>query len=205
MPSFAPQAAAAAPIGLASLDDDALDARLLAGRYRGDPIADRLVEVFAALPGRTGWRMLDAALADGIDAVPEAPPELRALLADATDLPPWLDLDLVDAGAMSFWRAGAPTLAVALVYGSLAFGYQFADLSRPLAATGRLERMASRRIGRRAAGRWPSLLPAGCVRAARAGAAACGCGSCTRWCGRGCWDRGAGTSTPGACRSVPPG
>lgn len=48
---------------------------------------------------------------------------------------------------MSFWRAGAPTLAVALVYGSLAFGYQFADLSRPLAATGRLERMASRRIG----------------------------------------------------------
>jgi hypothetical protein len=144
MPSFAPQPPA---IGLAALDDAALDARLLAGRYRGDPLADRLVAVFAALPGRTGWQMLDAALADGIDAVPDAPPELRALLADASGPPSWLDLDLVDAGAMSFWRAGAPALTLALVYGSLAFGYQFADLSRPLAATGRLERMASRRIG----------------------------------------------------------
>lgn len=134
-------------LGLAALDDDALVARLAAGRHRGDPLADALVGVFAALPGRAGWRMLDQALAEGADAVPDAPPELRALLDDAAGPPPWLDLDLVDAGATSFWRAGAPTLAVALVYGSLAFGYQFADLSRPLAATGRLERMASRRIG----------------------------------------------------------
>lgn len=134
-------------VPLSALDDDALIARLAAARHRGDPLADELVTAFATLPGGAGWRLLDQALAEGIDATPDAPLELRALLADAARAPEWLDPDLVEAGALSFWRAGAPVLSLALVYGSLAFGYQYADLSRPLAATGRLERMASRRIG----------------------------------------------------------
>jgi hypothetical protein len=43
-------------------------------------------------------------------------------------------------------------LFLTLTYGSLAFGYQSAHLVRPLAATGRLEQMASRRLGETA--RW---------------------------------------------------
>ena len=119
-------------------------ARLEQGRLEGDPPADRLVEAFRGLPGGAGWRMLDEALAGGVPA--GAPPELAALLDPHRDPPSWLDPDLVDEGAVAFWRVGSPALFLALTYGSLAFGYQSAALVRPLAATGRLERMAPRRL-----------------------------------------------------------
>jgi ER-bound oxygenase mpaB/B'/Rubber oxygenase, catalytic domain len=140
-------------VGIAGLDERELRGRLSAGRHRGDPRADALVARFRKLPGGVGWSMFERALEHGVDAVgDDAPCELRALLEHASRPPLWLDLDLVDAGATSFWRVGLPALAPSLIYGSLAFGYQYGDLSRPLAATGRLERMASRRLGETA--RW---------------------------------------------------
>ena len=139
-------------LGIASLSARELRARIVAGRDLGDPQADALVERFVELPGGEGWKLFERALEDGIDAVGDAPCELRALLEHASRSPAWLDLDLVDAGATSFWRVGLPALAPSLIYGSLAFGYQYGDLSRPLAATGRLERMAPRRLGETA--RW---------------------------------------------------
>jgi hypothetical protein len=140
------------PLGIAELDDAGLRERLEAGRHRGDPAADALVQAFRELPGGVGWELFERALAHGVEAVPDAPAELAALLEEASIAPSWLDLDLVDAGAASFWRAGLPALAPSLIYGSLAYGYQYGDLARPLAATGRLERMASRRLGETA--RW---------------------------------------------------
>ncbi|HEX8715101.1 MAG TPA: oxygenase MpaB family protein, partial [Solirubrobacteraceae bacterium] len=139
-------------LGIAALGEPELRGRLAAGRRRGDPHADALVARFRELPGGAGWKMFERALEHGVDAVEDAPCELRALLEHASGSPSWLDLDLVDAGATSFWRVGLPALAPSLIYGSLAFGYQYGDLSRPLAATGRLERMASRRLGETA--RW---------------------------------------------------
>ena len=120
------------------------DIRLAAARHEGDPAADAVVASFATLPGGEGWRLLDAAL----DATPGTVPTvaLDALIAPLREPPDWLDLDLADAGAVAYWRVGALTLFFTLTYGSLAFGYQTADLVRPLAATGRLERMAARRI-----------------------------------------------------------
>lgn len=129
------------------VDPEDLRRRLRAARHVGDPLADELVAAFRRLPGREGAALLDRALADGAGTVPGAPAALGALLEDASRAPSWLDPALVDAGATSFWRAGAPALVLTLTYGSLAYGYQYADLSRPLAATGRLERMASRRLG----------------------------------------------------------
>jgi hypothetical protein len=140
------------PLGIAGLSEAHLRERLEAGRHRGDPAADALVEAFRELPGGVGWELFERVLEHGLEAVPEAPHELATLLEEASIAPSWLDLDLVDAGAASFWRAGLPALAPSLIYGSLAFGYQYGDLSRPLAATGRLERMASRRLGETA--RW---------------------------------------------------
>lgn len=128
-------------------DPEETRTRLRAARHVGDPLADELVAVFRGLPGREGAALLDRALGEGVDAVPDAPPVLRALLEDASRTPSWHDPALADAGATSFWRAGAPALVLSLTYGALAYGYQYADLSRPLAATGRLERMASRRLG----------------------------------------------------------
>jgi len=117
------------------------ETRLAQARHEGDPAADAVVAAFAARPGGEGWRQLEDAL-DGR----ASPAEVEALLAPLREPPAWLDLDLADAGAVAYWRVGAPTLFLTLTYGSLAFGYQSADLVRPLAATGRLERMAPRRI-----------------------------------------------------------
>lgn len=112
---------------------------LRANTFVGDPLADAAVAHLKA----HGWQQLDRALDGGHDDGP-----VGALLAPLReDLPGWVDLDLVDAGAVATWRIGSVPLFFALTYGSLAFGYQSARLSRPLAMTGRLEQMAGRRLG----------------------------------------------------------
>ncbi len=116
--------------------------RLEAATRLGDPTADAVVAAFARLPGGAGWAAFERALA----GAPTTVTELGILLDGARDLPAWLDPALADRGAVAFWRVGSPALFLALTYGSLAFGYQDARLSRPLAATGRLERMAARRL-----------------------------------------------------------
>jgi len=126
--------------------DPELVERIAKGAFEGDPVADRLVASFKEMPGGAGWKMLDEALLHGADAVEGAPPELAELLAPAVDPPDWVDLDLVDAGALAYWRSGGLNLGLALICGSLAYGYKSARLTRPLAATGRLEKMAPRRI-----------------------------------------------------------
>jgi hypothetical protein len=90
--------------------------------------------------------MLDAALRDGIEAVPDAPPELVDFLEHALTPPDWVDLDLVDRGAVAWWRAGGQLQLLALTAGSLAYGYS-TSFARPLLLTGRLEQMAGRRLG----------------------------------------------------------
>ncbi len=126
--------------------DPELVDRLAGGVFEGDPIADRLVTSFKSLPGGEGWRMLDEALEHGPERVEGAPPELAELLEPSLRPPNWVDLDLVDAGANAYWRSGGFNLGLALTCGSLAYGYQSARLTRPLAATGRLEKMAPRRL-----------------------------------------------------------
>ncbi|WP_372789916.1 oxygenase MpaB family protein [Paraconexibacter sp.] len=128
-----------------------LEDRLLAGRSLGDPLADAVVQEFRDLPGGSGWTILDAALQPGAE-LPEIPPALHDLLTPILEPPAWLDVSLADAGALAFWKGGAAPISLSLAAGSLAFGYQSGFLVRPLAATGRLERMASRRMGETA--RW---------------------------------------------------
>jgi len=126
-------------------DPDLVD-RLARGAFEGDPLADSLIVSFKELSGGAGWRMLDEALRNGAEQVEGAPPELAELLAPTVEPPEWVDLDLVDAGANAYWRSGGLNLGLALICGSLAYGYKSARLTRPLAATGRLEKMAPRRI-----------------------------------------------------------
>ncbi len=98
------------------------------------------------MPGGMGWEMFDEALRNGADFLDGAPEALAEVVAPAFEPPSWVDFDLVDAGALSYWRSGGVNLGLALLCGSLAYGYQSARLTRPLAATGRLTKMAPRRL-----------------------------------------------------------
>lgn len=126
--------------------DSELVERIARGTFEGDPVADRLVASFGRMPGGSGWEMLEAALDRDHELPDGAPPELGELVAPTHSPPDWVDLDLVDAGAIAYWRSSGLNFALALICGSLAYGYQGARLTRPLAATGRLEKMASRRL-----------------------------------------------------------
>lgn len=126
-------------------DPDLID-RLLPTVCEGDPLADRVAAGFKAMPGGSGWKMLDEALLHGPDAVPNAPDELIELVTPVFEPPEWVDMDLLDAGALAYWRSGSINIGLALICGSLAYGYQNARLSRPLAATGRLTQMMNRRL-----------------------------------------------------------
>ena len=74
--------------------------------FKGDPLADAVVETFAALPPGKGKKMLDDALIRGVDAVPNVPESLRALMHQVTHKPLWVDLDKVNLGGATYMRAG---------------------------------------------------------------------------------------------------
>ena len=73
--------------------------------YGGDPVAERFVaEVFFGETGhKRGREMLTKALAEGIDAVPDAPESMRELFADFDTVPDWVDREAVELGA-EIWR-----------------------------------------------------------------------------------------------------
>ncbi|MEU1984696.1 oxygenase MpaB family protein [Nocardia sp. NPDC019395] len=93
---------------------------LCADMFSGDPVAERFVaEVMRGETGRAdGRKLLEAALRDGIDSIPDPPAAMRALFAEFETVPGWVQPDLVERGA-AVWRrwgtmlfsfAGAETL-----------------------------------------------------------------------------------------------
>jgi hypothetical protein len=89
--------------------------RFIADMWAGDPVAERFVDdvFFGDIGARKGRKMLDRALADGIDAVPEAPESMRALLQQFEHVPAWVDGDLVEQGAAIWRRWGTDLFGVA--------------------------------------------------------------------------------------------
>lgn len=93
---------------------------LTADLFAGDPVAERFVAEVMHGPGgpAAGRRLLDRALTEGIEAVPEAPESMRELFAEFDTVPEWVRPELVEQGA-AIWRrwgtmlfsfAGAETL-----------------------------------------------------------------------------------------------
>jgi hypothetical protein len=112
---------------------------------RGDPLADAVVEAFAALPPGQGTAMLERALGRGIDAVSDAPAPLRALFAALDEPPPWVDRDALSRGGEVLVRAG--WLGGAVLGGrSIVLGYASPAGNKPLAFSGRLTQQAPRRL-----------------------------------------------------------
>lgn len=86
----------------------------------GDPAADRLVALMhqrhrAGLPPLRP--LLEQALAQGIETVPDAPAELVDFMTTVTEVPYWVDPDRLERGALALARAGTgllPAFVVAL-------------------------------------------------------------------------------------------
>lgn len=103
----------------------------------GDVVADS----YAALLPQYGLRglvgMLKQACRDGIDAVPDAPEELRALIADMEATPEWVDLDLVELGAQHA-RISAAYLSPFIIRGAFIATFLNSYSALPMTMTGAL-------------------------------------------------------------------
>ncbi|WP_288048447.1 oxygenase MpaB family protein [Nocardia sp.] len=115
---------------------------------RGDPPADAVIAMTRRLPGGHGSRMIDTAIEQGIDAVPDPPPELVAFF-DSLAMPYWVDtaqLELASRVTARTGAAGFTALTMALLGGYLA-----SRVAKTLVASGELEHMAPRRLAETAA------------------------------------------------------
>ncbi len=103
--------------------------------YDADPLAEAFVdECYLGMGPARGRELLERALAEGVDAIEDAPESLRRLFEDIEEDPDWVDWDRVEHGARVFRRwgtsvfrfAGAITLAA----------YAESSVAKPLALTG---------------------------------------------------------------------
>ena len=112
---------------------------------RSDPLADEVVASFAALGPSAGRAMLERALAQGVQAVPDSPESLRSLFARIDSVPDWVDLARCDLGARVYRRASFGSALTLSAY-SLMSGYHSAAAIKPLTFTGGLSERAPRRL-----------------------------------------------------------
>lgn len=104
--------------------------------WDGDPLADAYVADLATIGHGRGMRLLRTACREGIDAVPDAPPSLRALFAHLDADPAWLDRDRI-AHDSRFVPRYTRQAGIVLGAASLVSGYANSAASRPLEMTGR--------------------------------------------------------------------
>jgi hypothetical protein len=114
--------------------------------FMGDSVAD----AYAALMPKHGFgklvQMLKAACENGLEAVPDAPPELAAFLSDMDRKPDWLDMTLVNEGAR-IERNLYAHLAPFLVRGGLLATFMNKYSALPMALTGNFSgQLAAKRI-----------------------------------------------------------
>jgi hypothetical protein len=113
-------------------------------------MGDRVADPYAALMPKYGFgklvQMLKSACERGFEAVPDAPPELGAFLADMDRKPDWLDLNLVNEGAR-IERNLYAHLAPLLVRGGLLGTFMNKYSALPMALTGNFSgQLAAKRI-----------------------------------------------------------
>ena len=131
--------------------------------YDADPPCEAFVdEVYLKQGSAAGRAMLERALADGVEAVPDAPASLRALFADLESDPPWLDWDRVERGARAFRRYGTAVFRFA---GAITLeGYAENSVAKPLALTGAYTGTSTRRRFLETAAFWIAVSEPGGLR-----------------------------------------
>lgn len=112
---------------------------------RGDPLADAWVARVHQLPPAESTRLFEAALAEGIDSVTDAPAELVALFRQVETVPLWLNPSKLDVGAKVSRRAGILGHFVLSDFGLMG-GYRSAAVAKTLIGTGKLRDGAAERL-----------------------------------------------------------
>ena len=126
-------------------------------------MGDRVCDPYAALMPEFGFRrlveMLDTACRQGIEAVPEAPAELRALIAAMEARPNWVDIALVEEGAR-LERAGVAIMSPVAIRAAFIATFVNRYAALPMSITGALSsESAARRVKETATFFATSVLP----------------------------------------------
>jgi hypothetical protein len=112
--------------------------------WRTDPLAEAVMDEFARMP-ESKWRaLLEVALAQGVEAVPDAPEPLRALFRQLESTPIWVDRDTCNLGGATFLRCRLGFVPLALL--ALPIIYSWPAGNKPLALSGQLVHRASQRL-----------------------------------------------------------
>ena len=111
-------------------------------------LGDVTMDAYAALMPKHGFReligMLTTACDKGIEAVEDAPDELRALISEMERKPDWLDMDLVRKGA-SLNRVPAAVSSPWMIRGAFLATFLNKYAALPMALTGTLSNSGSAR------------------------------------------------------------
>ena len=129
------RAVARKTVGFDLVPTDARAREFAHGCYDADPIAEAFVdEVYLGLGANEGRRMLDQAIAGGIDTVQDAPESMLRFFEETDRDPEWLDRDRMLLGAKAFRRLGPAAFSFAGA--STLLAYTENSIVKPLALTG---------------------------------------------------------------------
>lgn len=138
------------PHWVADRDELLADERTVELLSTATMLGDVVADPYAALMERQSFKslidMLARACRDGIEAVPEAPPELERFIAAMEVQPDWLDIDLVHEGARHE-RIPSALLAPYVIRGAFMATFLNTYAALPMTLTGALGgRKAAKRV-----------------------------------------------------------
>ncbi|OBH22972.1 hypothetical protein A5692_06545 [Mycobacterium sp. E342] len=128
------------------LQDDRVVELMSTATLLGDVVADPYAALMASRSVAQLIDMLKTACREGIEAVPDAPPELVSFIAAMEATPQWIDFDLVREGARQE-RIPAALLAPFITRGAFIATFTNTYAALPMALTGALSgKRAARRV-----------------------------------------------------------
>jgi ER-bound oxygenase mpaB/B'/Rubber oxygenase, catalytic domain len=128
------------------LEDDRVMELISTATLLGDVVADPYAALMNTHSLAHLIEMLKTACRHGLDAVPDAPPELAAFIAAMEATPEWIDFDLVREGARQE-RIPAALLAPFITRGAFIATFTNTYAALPMALTGALSgKRAARRV-----------------------------------------------------------
>ncbi|MFC9897112.1 DUF2236 domain-containing protein [Nocardia sp. NPDC127579] len=128
------------------LRDDRMVELIRTATMLGDTVGDPLAALSARYSLTSLIGMVHRACREGVDAVPDAPPELVAFIASMEAVPDWIDMSLVGEGARQA-RFSAGLLSPFLTRGAFIATFTNTYAALPMALTGALSgRRAARRV-----------------------------------------------------------